>query len=90
MLASTIWLNERKKNKHAKLLTPLYANFKDPGSFTGQYTISSSHKQNCQFSPGYIYVTIVYELKFLQLDPLWCNEIYLVRCHLIWTGGYGV
>jgi len=54
----------------AKLLTLLYASFMDPGSFTGQYTISSSHKQNCQFSPVYIYVTILYELKILRHDPL--------------------
>jgi len=77
------YLTKREKqNKHAKLLTPLHANFKDPGSFTGQYTIPSSHKLNCQFSPVYIYVTIVYELKFLRHDPLRCNETYPVRCHL--------
>jgi hypothetical protein len=58
-----------KQNKNAKLFTPLYASFKDPGSFTGEYTISSSHKQNCQSSPVYIHVTIVYELKFLRKEP---------------------
>ena len=60
---------QEKQNTHAKLLTPLHANFKDPGSFTAQYTISSLHKQNCQFSPFYIYVTIVYELKIFATWP---------------------